>query len=58
MKLTYLFIFEFFIFTQAKFYNIIASDGGGIRGLIPVQVIKGMETYAYEYATKNGYKVP
>jgi hypothetical protein len=36
MKLTYPFIFEFFIISQAKFYNIIASDGGGIRGLIPV----------------------
>ena len=58
MKLYYLFIFELFIVTEAKFYNIIASDGGGIRGLIPVQVIKNIETYAYDYATKNGYKVP
>ena len=58
MKLAYLFIFEFFFATQAKFYNIIASDGGGIRGLIPVQVLKNMETYAYDYAVKNGYQVP
>ena len=34
---------------NSKYYNILSIDGGGIRGLIPLQTIKYMETYAYEY---------
>ena len=33
----------------------MSLDGGGIRGLIPAQVLKYMETYAYDYSTKMGY---
>ena len=31
-------------------YNILSIDGGGIRGLIPAQVIKRMEKFAFDYA--------
>lgn len=30
-------------------FNILSLDGGGIRGLIPAQAIKNIETYAYKY---------
>lgn len=43
---------------NSKYYNILSIDGGGIRGLIPLQTIKYMETYAYEYCTKKNYKFP
>ena len=32
-----------------EYYNILAIDGGGIRGLIPAVVLSQMEEYAYEY---------
>lgn len=41
-----------------KHYNILCLDGGGIRGLIPAQVLKYMELYAYEYSTSKGYDFP
>ena len=31
------------------FYNILAIDGGGIRGLIPAVVLEELEKYAYEF---------
>ncbi len=37
-----------------KIYNILAVDGGGIRGLIPGAVIVEIEKFAYEYAKKRG----
>lgn len=43
---------------QKQYYNILAIDGGGIRGIIPGVIIKEMEKYAYEYATSKNYKVP
>lgn len=38
-----------------KHYNIVAIDGGGIRGLIPGQVISYIEDEAYKIAEKKGY---
>ena len=43
---------------MVKHYNILSLDGGGIRGLIPAQVLKYMELYAYEYSTQKGYSFP
>lgn len=39
-------------------YNILAIDGGGIRGIIPAGVLLGVEKEAYRYATEKGYNVP
>ena len=41
---------------KTKHYNILSIDGGGIRGLIPVAVIKHMEEESYKIAKKAGYK--
>jgi hypothetical protein len=35
---------------EVPYYNILAMDGGGIRGLIPAQVTDYLETALYEYA--------
>jgi len=35
--------------------NILAIDGGGIRGLIPAVVIRNMEQFAYNHAKAEGY---
>lgn len=40
---------------MSDYYNILAVDGGGIRGLIPAQVIEIMEKYAFQYASEQGY---
>ena len=43
---------------QSKPWNILAIDGGGIRGVIPAIVLDHMETYAWDYAVnKKGYQV-
>lgn len=39
---------------EVQMYNMLIIDGGGIRGLIPGQVILYLEKYAYEYANKIG----
>lgn len=36
-------------------YNILALDGGGIRGMIGCIVIDHMEKEAYKYALAKGY---
>lgn len=33
-----------------KFYNILAIDGGGLRGIISAQCINEMENYAWKYS--------
>ena len=38
------------VINNSKYYNILSIDGGGIRGLIPLQTITDMETYAYNYS--------
>mgnify|MGYP000883662648 CR=1 FL=1 len=38
--------------TRKKHYNILSLDGGGVRGLITVQLLTKFEKYAYEYSTK------
>ena len=40
---------------EPKYYNILSIDGGGIRGIIPVQVIDYLETETYKYALEKGY---
>ena len=54
MKLLKLSIFILGVAAQKKvdnkkYYNILAIDGGGIRGLIPATALQYMEKYAYEY---------
>ena len=36
-------------------YNILAIDGGGIRGIITVTCVSRMEEFAYKYAQSQGY---
>lgn len=36
-------------------YNILAVDGGGIRGLIPGVVLQKMENFAFAYSNEKGY---
>ena len=43
---------------QPKSYNILAIDGGGIRGIISAECIKEIELYAYSYAVKKNYDIP
>lgn len=46
-----------FLLVQANaksFYNILAIDGGGIRGIIPGTVLEEMEKYAFKYAKSKG----
>jgi hypothetical protein len=43
---------------KGSYYNILSLDGGGIRGLIPAQAIKNIETYAYTYCKEKGLKPP
>lgn len=40
------------------YYNILAIDGGGIRGLISAKVLENIETMAYDYATSKNYTFP
>jgi len=36
-------------------YNILALDGGGIRGIIAATILDHMEIEAYSYALDQGY---
>lgn len=36
----------------------MSLDGGGIRGLIPAQALKNIETFAFNYCKEKGYKHP
>ena len=36
-------------------YNILAVDGGGIRGIIPAATLEKIEEYAFEYASEQQY---
>ena len=38
------------IVASTDYYNILAMDGGGIRGLIPAVILKKMEEYSWDYA--------
>ena len=40
---------------DTPFKNILSIDGGGIRGIIPVQVIDYLEKETYKYALAQGY---
>ena len=37
------------------YYNILAMDGGGIRGIIPAVILGKLEKYAFSYATEKKY---
>jgi len=39
-------------------YNILAIDGGGMRGIISAECIKQIETFAFNYATSQNYTFP
>ena len=40
------------------YYNILAIDGGGIRGLISAKVLENIETLAWDYAISKNYTFP
>ena len=40
---------------EDNYYNILAMDGGGIRGIIPAVILQKMEKVAYKYANDSGY---
>ena len=42
--------------TNETHYNILAMDGGGIRGLIGAKVLYNVEREAYQYAVDNGWE--
>ena len=46
------------VVASEEIYNILAIDGGGIRGIIPAGILIKAEKYAYTYAKEKGYKVP
>ena len=41
-----------------KYFNILALDGGGIRGLIPTEALMKLEEKAYNYCQEKKYKCP
>ena len=43
---------------ENEFYNILAIDGGSIKGILPAIVLGEMEKYAREYSNEKGYNVP
>jgi patatin-like phospholipase/acyl hydrolase len=45
MKILYLFVV--LVAASDDYYNILAMDGGGIRGIIPAVILQKMEKYAY-----------
>jgi hypothetical protein len=42
-------------YDPVKYYNILAIDGGGIRGLLSAQVTDYMEKELYRYAESKNY---
>jgi len=44
--------------SKDKYYNILALDGGAIRGVITTETLKEIETFTYDYATSKGYQIP
>ena len=53
-----LFMMSAYSQTTDEFYNILALDGGGIRGLISSTVVLMIEEFSYKYAKSKGYEVP
>ena len=43
---------------QAVKYNILAIDGGGMKGLTPARVIYNIERYAWNYSVSKNYTFP
>lgn len=43
---------------SGKKYNILALDGGAIKGMITQQCMMEIETFAYDYAMLKKYKIP
>lgn len=60
LNIAKIFIISAFVCINAEeqYYNILAMDGGGIRGIIPAVILKHMEKEAYDYATSKGYTFP
>ena len=56
-----LFLFSFFVkmalSNQDTHYNVLALDGGGIKGIITATTIDQMELYAYKYATETNKEI-
>mmetsp|Transcript_40307 Transcript_40307/g.29717 ORF Transcript_40307/g.29717 Transcript_40307/m.29717 type:complete len:117 (+) Transcript_40307:6-356(+) len=41
--------------SKGSHYNIIAMDGGGMKGLVSAVALDYMEQYAYNYSREMGY---
>lgn len=52
-------MFYFFISLAyaSDYYNILALDGGGIKGVITVTCIEQMELWAYEFAKNESLDI-
>ena len=51
-------VFGVSVVASEEVYNILAIDGGGIRGIIPAGILLKVEKFAYTYCKEKGYTVP
>lgn len=54
----FIYFFSLFSLISAVKYNILALDGGAIKGMITQQCMMNIEWFAFDYAKEKGYKIP